>query len=184
MSQEPDTPKPDEAGPEGPTPSFADALRDDREGVVPLDPAKAGRVAPRAPRAVAPRNSAEAPRFRVTRDDDWVEVLREGEPEDLVAALGRDDVRVSAELDLHGRGTGPAVVAVERFAREQARRGLRTVRIVTGKGLHSEGAPVIRDAVVEALTQGPISWLVLAVRTAPAAIGGSGALLVTVRPSS
>lgn len=179
MSQEPETPNPDED-----EPSFADAFRDDREGVVPLDRGKAGRVAPRAPRAAAQRASTEAPRFQVVREDGWVEVLREGEPADLLSALGRDDAHMSAELDLHGRGTGPAVVAVERFVREQARRGLRTVRIVTGKGLHSEGAPVVRDAVVDALTAGPIAWLVLAVRTAPAAHGGSGALLVTVRPGS
>lgn len=171
MNQDPETPK-----------SPEESFRDDREGVVPLDSSRAGRVAPRAPRSALQRASNETPRFRMSRDEGWAEAIREGEPDEVLALLGRDDVRIASELDLHGRGTGPAVVAVERFVREQARRGMRTVRIVTGKGIHSEGAPVVRDAVVDALTAGPIAWLVLALRTAPSSHGGSGALLVTVRP--
>jgi DNA-nicking Smr family endonuclease len=56
------------------------------------------------------------------------------------------------------------------------------VRIIHGKGLHSDAAgPVLGDAVIEALTRGSAAVNVIAFVTAPSAQGGSGALLVELR---
>jgi DNA-nicking Smr family endonuclease len=52
-----------------------------------------------------------------------------------------------AELDLHGY-TGPeAEVRAETFIRNARVRGLKTVRIIVGKGLHSDGKAVLPDVV-------------------------------------
>jgi Smr domain len=48
------------------------------------------------------------------------------------------------ELDLHGKKAEGAAADIRRFVRESAARGLRKVRIITGKGLHSEnGLPIL-----------------------------------------
>lgn len=67
-----------------------------------------------------------------------------------------------AELDLHGKRVAQARTATRSFLRTQARiRSGAVVRIITGKGLNSEGPPKIRDMVegeLEADTQSVESW--------------------------
>ena len=65
--------------------------------------------------------------------------------------------------------------------RTEHRRGLRRILVVCGKGLHSAGPPVLRDAALDALTRGGAAPLVLAVASAPISLGGTGALLVQLR---
>lgn len=51
------------------------------------------------------------------------------------------------ELDLHGK-TGPeAERKTATFIRETASLQLRTIRIITGKGLHSDGPAILPDVV-------------------------------------
>lgn len=52
-----------------------------------------------------------------------------------------------AELDLHGLTSIQAAEQTERFVRESRQRGRRTVLIITGRGLHSDGRPVLPDVV-------------------------------------
>lgn len=55
-------------------------------------------------------------------------------------------------LDLHGL-TGPeAERKVTNFLLTARKKGLRTVAVITGKGLHSQGLPVLRD-LVEGMTK-------------------------------
>ena len=57
--------------------------------------------------------------------------------------------------------------------------GLRCVRVVHGKGLHSDaGGPVLGEQVLESLTKGGAASLAIAFVSAPDTLGGSGALLV------
>ena len=54
-----------------------------------------------------------------------------------------------AELDLHGL-TGPQAEArTENFIASVRQRGLSLVRIITGRGLHSDGPPVLPGVVEE-----------------------------------
>jgi hypothetical protein len=46
-------------------------------------------------------------------------------------------------LDLHGDTADAARARAERWLREEQEAGARTVRIITGKGLHSVGPPVL-----------------------------------------
>ncbi len=48
-------------------------------------------------------------------------------------------------LDLHGLNSDEAEQRVENFLLTAWKKGLRTVRIITGKGIHSEGDPVLRN---------------------------------------
>jgi hypothetical protein len=50
-------------------------------------------------------------------------------------------------LDLHGDTGAEACGRAERWLRERQQSGARSVRIITGKGLHSVGPPVLRGEI-------------------------------------
>ncbi|MEA3548077.1 MAG: Smr/MutS family protein [Thermodesulfobacteriota bacterium] len=61
----------------------------------------------------------------------------------------KKQIRPQAELDLHGL-TGPQAEArTENFIASVRQRGLSIVRIITGRGLHSDGPPVLPGVVEE-----------------------------------
>lgn len=105
--------------------------------------------------------------------------LREGVPRQVLRRLRRGHWVVQDGLDLHGMNRVQAAEQVAAFVRAAAVRGLRCVRIVHGKGLGSRN----REPVLKAKLR---AWLaprdeVLAFCQAPAAEGGSGALLVLLK---
>ncbi len=88
-------------------------------------------------------------------------------------------LEVEAECDLHGFTARDAEREVRRFVEASQRGGKRWVRIIVGKGLHSKGGKgTLRDHVVSALSQRTSARYVLAFRTAPQRLGGTGALTV------
>lgn len=89
--------------------------------------------------------------------------------------LRRGEFSVQDEIDLHSLRASDAEILLKRFLSE-ARSGMNCcVRIVHGKGLRSEGAPVLKMLVDRVLRQ---RGDVLAFASAPANQGGSGAVLV------
>ncbi len=48
-----------------------------------------------------------------------------------------------AEMDLHGCTATEAKIKIDAFITNASERGLRTVRIIVGKGLHSQGKAVL-----------------------------------------
>jgi DNA-nicking Smr family endonuclease len=89
--------------------------------------------------------------------------------------LKRGEFSVQDEIDLHHLRAADAEALLKRFLNE-ARSGWHPcVRIVHGKGLRSEGAPVLKMLVDRVLRQ---RGDVLAFASAPANQGGSGAVLV------
>lgn len=86
--------------------------------------------------------------------------------------------RMSAqdELDLHEMLLDDAVAATQSFLDSSYSKGLKKVRIITGKGIHSKGGEaVLRPAVTEVCRNHPKVREV----TVPKAVeGGSGALAV------
>jgi DNA-nicking Smr family endonuclease len=104
----------------------------------------------------------------------------------LSAGVGRDVLRklrrghwvVEDELDLHGMNRHMAAISVTEFLRQGRQRRLGCVRIVHGKGRGSHQ----REPVLKGLLR---KWLVrqdvLAFSQAPAAHGGSGAVLVLLK---
>jgi DNA-nicking Smr family endonuclease len=146
------------------------------------------------PPAPAPRQPG--PRARRFESDE-AEALREsqrlrgGEPppegEEIVAwrrpevsertlkRLRRGEYSVQDELDLHTLRATDAEGALRRFLLEARGADLHCLRIIHGKGLRSEGAPVLKQIVDRMLRQ---RGDVLAFASAPPNQGGAGAVLV------
>jgi DNA-nicking Smr family endonuclease len=104
---------------------------------------------------------------------------RDGLSRDVLRKLRRGHWVIEDELDLHGMNRVQAAGAVAEFVRHCVHKRLRCVRIVHGKGLGSRN----REPVLKAKLR---KWLlreeVLAYCQAPAAEGGSGAVLVLLKP--
>jgi DNA-nicking Smr family endonuclease len=109
---------------------------------------------------------------------DELAFLSEGLGRDLLRKLRRGHWVVEDELDLHGMNRNMAAISVTEFLRRCRHRRLGCVRIVHGKGLGSKQ----REPVLKGLLR---KWLVrqdvLAFSQAPAAQGGSGAVLVLLK---
>jgi DNA-nicking Smr family endonuclease len=89
---------------------------------------------------------------------------------------------IEDSLDLHGNHTDAARKLLQEFLHEAARRNLRCVLVIHGKGLNSRGG----EAVLRKLAR---HWLaqhahVLGYCDAPAKLGGSGAVLVLLKAGS
>jgi DNA-nicking Smr family endonuclease len=111
---------------------------------------------------------------------DEASFLQAGVPPQVLRKLRRGAWAVQDELDLHGLTRAEARTAVAEFLRESLRRARRCVRIVHGKGLRSGNRePVLKHKVRVWLAQ---REEVLAFCQAPATQGGSGAVLVLLRP--
>ncbi len=145
----------------------------------PAPPAPAEREGDRDARAKLASLVSGGLHFEIRREDDWQAGVRRDAPRGTLESLANASPGDDAALDLHGARAADVETRVAKFVGQMHRRGLRRVRIVHGKGLHSDaGGPVLGDAVVEALTRGAAAARVLAFVTAPEAQGGSGAVLV------
>ncbi len=114
--------------------------------------------------------------------DDRLAWHREGIGSDVVRKLRRGHWVIQDELDLHGARRDEAHALVADFVHESMRRGVRCVRIIHGKGHGS----VNQEPVLKAWVR---RWLaqkdeVLAFCQAQAQDGGSGAVVVLLRPST
>jgi DNA-nicking Smr family endonuclease len=97
-------------------------------------------------------------------------------PGRVLQRLRRGDYAAQDELDLHHADATQAEAMLRRFLKESVQAGLGCVRVVHGKGLHSDsGVPVLKNLVDRVLRQRAD---VLAFHSAPPAQGGHGAVLV------
>jgi DNA-nicking Smr family endonuclease len=133
-----------------------------------------GRVgAPRQREAPAPKPE---PEFVVHEEDGWVEGYR-GDLGARVLARVRGTPR--ATLDLHGARVASARRRLATFLARAPASGTTLVLIIVGKGRHSPGGhAVLASEIGEWLSTGSAARRVLAFRTAPPELGGSGGVLV------
>jgi DNA-nicking Smr family endonuclease len=106
---------------------------------------------------------------------------RPGIGPDVLRRLRRGDWVIQDHLDLHGARVDEARELLAEFLRVALKRGLRCVRVVHGKGLGSKD----RQPVLKGKTR---VWLaqrdeIIAFCQARPAEGGSGALVVLLRPA-
>ena len=119
--------------------------------------------------------------FRVERLGERSEGLADGIDRRHLLRLRRGEVGVDTRIDLHGLR---AADARRRLAAELERAqtaGQRCVLVVHGRGLHSEGAAVLREGVAEWLAAPPLAGRVMAFASARAEDGGTGATYVLLR---
>ena len=95
--------------------------------------------------------------------------------ERILRQLKRGEFSIQDEIDLHNLRAADAESVLKRFLNEAHSGFHPCVRIVHGKGLRSEGAPVLKLLVDRVLRQ---RGDVLAFASAPPNQGGSGAVLV------
>lgn len=97
----------------------------------------------------------------------------------ILRRLARGQYAVQDELDLHSADSAQAEAWLKRFLAEARAGGSACVRIVHGKGRHGEGLPALKNLVDRLLRRRAD---VLAFHSAPPAQGGTGAVLVLLRP--
>ncbi|UNK41392.1 Smr/MutS family protein [Luteimonas sp. S4-F44] len=142
---------------------------------------------PRPATRMAERDDEEArSEFRQLLDGpllqggDAMQYRRDDVPVRVLRRLGRGEYAAQEELDLHHADTAQATALLRLFLRDAIDAGVGCVRIVHGKGMNSSpDAPVIKNLVDRLLRQ---RGDVLAFHSAPSAQGGTGAVLVLLRP--
>ena len=131
-------------------------------------------------RALAESISDEIDIERLLDTDENLSYRRPGVGPDVPRRLRRGDWVIQKQIDLHGLRVDEAREALPAFLLECLRREIRCVRVVHGKGLGSVNRePVLKGKVLRWLTQRDE---VLAFCQAGPNDGGSGALLVLLRP--
>ncbi len=94
--------------------------------------------------------------------------------------LRRGDIRPEAELDLHGVKAAEVQQKVAWFLENSRFYGFEAVRIITGKGSHSDEGPVLRP-LVEAYLDGAGRNYIVEWMRAPQKQGGEGAIVAFLR---
>ena len=150
--------------------TFAREMRD----VVRLEPDPRGRVrgvAPVSPPRISPQRTEPA-------DVSDHEFVAHGVNRREIGKLKKGEYIVRDRRDLHGMTGADALASVGRFIENSRYRGHRCVCIIHGRGLHTQGHPILKARVREYLRS---HRSVLAYTDAPAADGGSGAVYVLLR---
>lgn len=107
---------------------------------------------------------------------DTLSYRRDAVPPPVFQRLKRGRFSAQDELDLHGATMAQAESMLRRFLVEAHDHELGCVRIIHGKGLRDDGGmPVLKNLVDRMLRQRAD---ILAFHSAPAAQGGTGAVLV------
>jgi len=123
--------------------------------------------------------------LEVAGDDAYLEGAAPGLDPQIVRKLHRGDYPVRATLELHGLTEAQAKAQLQVFLLASRQRRFRCVRVILGRGLHTDGSPPVLPAldagVQRWLTQGRISKQVLAFATAQPRDGGAGAVYVLLR---
>jgi DNA-nicking Smr family endonuclease len=135
---------------------------------------------------MAARDDAEArDEFRRMLDVDRLEAgdalawRRDEVPPRVLQRLRRGQYAAQDELDLHAADAARAEALLRAFLADARRDGFGCVRIVHGKGLHSDsGVPVLKNLVDRMLRQRAD---VLAFASPPPAQGGAGAVLALLK---
>ena len=154
--------------------SDAAAFELEMSDVVPLGPDPRGRVR-HASRISAPA-AATPPASHDDGGDD--EFAAPGVDRKEIRKLKRGVYAAGDRYDLHGLTAAEACASVERFIDSSRHSRHRCVCIVHGRGLHSEGTPILRARVRKYLRS---HRSVLAYADAPRSDGGAGAVYVLLR---
>lgn len=130
--------------------------------------------------ALAASLSDEIDIERLLDTDDSLSFRRETVGPEVLVKLRKGHWVVQDQIDLHGLRVDEAREALVRFVTRALKREQRCLRVIHGKGLGSVGRePVLKGKVLKWLVQRDE---VLAFCQAPPTDGGSGALLVLLRP--
>lgn len=128
-----------------------------------------------------PVSAAASP--RITDDlkpdrDPWT-LKASGVSQEKLKQLGAGRPPIDIETDLHGMTRDEACTALAQMFDIALAERARVLCIVHGRGLHSQGKPVLKEAVYQWLRSGPYASHILA--TIPKPYTGGGSCLVLLR---
>jgi len=159
-----------------------------RDAVGPVKPLPESSPAPRKPRPkpaarMAERDEIDArSEFRRGLEDlsalaagDTLSYRCDSVPGPVFRRLKRGGYSAQEELDLHGATMAQAEALLRRFLAESHASGCGCIRIIHGKGQRDGELPVLKNLVDRMLRQRAD---ILAFHSAPAAQGGTGAVVV------
>ena len=109
-----------------------------------------------------------------------VEWKKDGVQPEVFKRLGTGRYSVTHQLDLHRKTVAEARSAVYKFLLDSREHGARAISIAHGRGEKSRTPARIKSYVVHWLAQTPE---VIAFKSAPRELGGTGATLVLLRKS-
>lgn len=157
---------------------FADLIGDVRR---PPDAGTRVAAAPdpkrRARRAAEPAAIA----FRIEREGERFSGLAPGGDRTQLRRLRRGEYAAERRVDLHGLDAAGARRALRATLRSALEAELRCLLVIHGRGLHSQGAPRLRELLPEWLAEAPHGQDVLAFASARPEHGGGGACYVLLR---
>lgn len=139
---------------------------------------------PAPPKTVRRRKGAvpgEGAVFAIQRIGEQVEGKASGADDALLRKLRNGEFPPDARVDLHGLQAPAAKRAVQEAIGRVGALGKRCVLVVHGRGRHSEGEPVLKEAFLEWLAEPPLVSRVLAFTSARGRDGGVGATYVLLR---
>jgi len=113
-------------------------------------------------------------------DEPWI-LKASGVSQDRLKQLGLGRPPIDIEADLHGMTRDEALAALESLFEQALTEKRRVICLVHGRGLHSQGRPVLKEAVYQWLRSGPFSHHVLAAIPKPYTGGGSALVLLRRR---
>jgi len=119
--------------------------------------------------------------FQLDRHGERVRGLAKGVDKAHLERLARGQVEIDLDLDLHGLREAEARQLVRATLREAYEDGDRCVRVIHGRGRHSEIDAVLKDAFPGWLAESPTDRIVMAFSTALPRDGGTGASYVLLR---
>lgn len=180
MAKPPKPPKPKRPRPPAVSAEDRDMFLAAMAGATKLD--SRDRVAVPAPAPSVAKQLAPPPEVKLSVDGDPSQFAARapGVSHAEIAALRRGNVHADDTLDLHGDTAKAGTDRLRRFLADSVRLGRRCVRVVHGKGTHSDTGATLREAVMTELV-GPLSGYVHALATASPADGGDGATLILLR---
>ena len=136
---------------------------------------------PRTLRRRRPKETNEGVTFETERLGERVEGIAAGIDRSQLLRLRNGEVRPDERVDLHGMIESTAQRRVRDVLARVHGAGGRCVLIVHGRGRHSAGEPVLKEALFEWLAAPPLARLVMAFASAAGRDGGVGATYVLLR---
>ena len=123
--------------------------------------------------------------FDLVDSDEFTEGSVKGLDPRVMKKLKSGGMAWQAYLDLHGLRVEEARVEINAFIREQRMKGRRCLLVVHGRGKHSfDQKPVLKERLIQWMTQGFLHKDILAFVTARPHDGGAGAMYLLLRKNT
>ncbi len=110
-------------------------------------------------------------------DEPWT-LVANGISRERLKRLASGQPPVEATFDLHGISRAEALRQLESGFQKAIVYGQRVICIIHGRGLHSDGRPILKQATYHWLREGPFAAQVLAVTPQPGSAGGACLVLL------